>query len=441
LAAATILGVFSKESGVMILPVIILYELILGGQPVRRSVMWLSSVATLFPLAAMLMMRASVLAASPPAEFPFTDNPIAGADLWIGRLTAVKVIAGYLWTTAFPWKLSCDYSWHAIPLVRNTPADWFLCVSVFVIVAATMWSLRRNRVCFFLAVFAFLNFLPASNLLFPTGTIRADRLLYLPAFGLLGCAVVIASAVPRKCLALSMGCAVAACFAARTYARNMDWQSELTIATSDVAASPNSFKVHQLLASSLFEADPSHLNIDRVIDEQNRSLDLLDPLPDVSNRPDAYRIAGYYLLVKGRKTGPAGHEELYRRAINDLLRCVRIDAAGRKAYQAKASRSELSGADAEAYLLLSVAYLDSGDAQRALEPVERSIAFDPFDPRGYRQLSAVLFTQGQRDDSRAVGELEDALTALQDTGLEKGSRAERQRDGEFRQEILGCRLH
>ncbi len=45
----------------------------------------------------MLWQRAVVLSGALPAEYPFLDNPIAGAGFWIGRLTAVKVLARYLW--------------------------------------------------------------------------------------------------------------------------------------------------------------------------------------------------------------------------------------------------------------------------------------------------------------------------------------------------------
>ncbi len=56
---------------------------------------------------------------------------------------------------------------------------------------------RWNRTCFFLACFAFLNFVPASNLFFPIGTIMADRLLYLPSLGLLACLVLAIYAFAR----------------------------------------------------------------------------------------------------------------------------------------------------------------------------------------------------------------------------------------------------
>ena len=48
----------------------------------------MSCIAIAIPIGALLVQRSKVLAASLPAEIPFTDNPIIGASFWIGRLTA-----------------------------------------------------------------------------------------------------------------------------------------------------------------------------------------------------------------------------------------------------------------------------------------------------------------------------------------------------------------
>src|SRR5208282_3183681 len=86
LMAVTAVGVFSKESSVVIVGVIALYELswwsanrwpqscALRNPKERKPARVLLSgcIATLVPIAAMLYQRSIVLAASRPAEFPFT---------------------------------------------------------------------------------------------------------------------------------------------------------------------------------------------------------------------------------------------------------------------------------------------------------------------------------------------------------------------------------
>ena len=398
LAAVTTVGVFSKESAVAILPIIVLYDLLFSKMPWRRREFWFRCAATLVPIAVMLDRRSLVLAASRPAEYPFTDNPIVGANWWSGRLTAIKVMGDYLWLTIWPAKLSCDYSYNQIPLAQGTASDWLACAAVIALAIGAAVLFRFNRLCCFLLCFAFLNFLPASNLLFPIGTIMADRLLYLPSFGLVGCLVLaicaVAPASKHAFIARVLLCLLVIAFGVRTWIRNGNWTSELAIATTDVRVSPKSFKLHRLLASSLFESDPTRSNIDQVIAEQEKSLALLDPLPDAVNRPDAYRMAGYYYLVKSRHSqirDPA----LSQKAIRTLSRSVAIDPE-----------------NSQAELLLSVAYLESGDAEKALSPAIKAASLDPLNSQIYRQLSAVFSTEGDRSDAQIAAAVEDSITAI-----------------------------
>jgi len=432
LMTVTTIGAFSKESAVAILPAMVLYELVWWKQqaaphPASWRTLWLGCGATLAPIAAMLWKRFAVMAASPPAEFPFTDNPIAGADWWTGRLTAIKVIARYLWLTIWPAKLSSDYSYNQIPLAHGSAADWFACVMVFSIALAVILLFRWSRTGFFLACFALLNFLPASNLFFPIGTIMADRLLYLPSLGLLGCLVLAIYACAQKpglaLLPPVVLALVTSGFAVRTWARNSDWQSELALAAHDVQVSPSSFKLHQLLAVSLFESDPSSSNIDRVIEEQAKSLALLDALPAARSRSDAYRQAAYYDLVKGdleHDRDVVQSAAIYRRALQAIERCISIDQVSRANYRSRANAGSsarfaaLPEGDAQARLLLSLVYLRLENPAKAYAAINQARELEPLDPRLYQQLSAVLAAQGRADAAGVALIQEKAITSLQE---------------------------
>jgi protein O-mannosyl-transferase len=428
LTAVTTIGVFSKESAVAILPVIVLYEILWWKERPKHQALWLGCATTLVPIAVMLWKRSAVLAASPPAEFPYTDNPIAGADWWIGRLTAIKVIARYLWLTIWPAKLSCDYSFGQIPLANGSATDWLAWGAVVAAAIGVILFYRWNRTAFFLACFAALNFVPASNLLFPIGTIMADRLLYLPSLGLLACVVLAVYAVAEKpkfamFAPVVLGLIVSG-FAVRTWVRNRDWQTELAIATHDVRVSPRSYKLHQLLAASLFELDPAHSNIDQVIEEQGKSLAILDPLPPALSRSESYRQAGYYLILKGDRE----HERAvpqstatYRSALQALERCIAIDQASRGNYLSRAeSRSPairaagLPEGDPQAYLLLSLVHVRLGELDKAYAAINQARELDPLDPRMYRQLSAVLAQQGRNEEAEVAFMEETAITSLQE---------------------------
>jgi protein O-mannosyl-transferase len=424
LAGGTAIGVFSKESAVAILPIIVLYELMWWKErPQHRKAVAFGCLATLVPIGVMLYQRSAVLAASPPAEFPFTDNPIVAASWWTGRLTAVEVMARYGWLIIWPAKLSCDYSFNQIPLARGSAGDWLAFGAGLAIAVLCALLYRWNRTCCFLAGFAFLNFLPASNLAFPIGTIMADRLLYLPSLGLAACIVLAIYGIARTPgmamvppVALGL---IAAGFATRTWLRNADWQTELTLATSDVRVSPNSFKLHRLLAASLFDSDRTHANIDRVIEEQEKSLAILDSVPPAQSGPEPYRRAGYYYFLKGDREKERNAEQsksTYQRALQLLLRSVSIDQASRARYLTTPNRPApgRSEADPEAYLLLSVLYGRLEDPIHAYEMVNKARALDPLNPQIYRQLATVLDQQGRKNEADLASLLDHTITSLQE---------------------------
>src|ERR1035437_6024718 len=296
LSATTAIGVFSKESAVTVLPVIVLYEAIWWKE--RRQALGLvrGSIAMLIPIQAMLYQRAAVLWSSTATTFPFYDNPIVGAGWVTGRLTALKVIGKYVALLFWPARLSCDYSWAQIPLAGGSAADWLAWMALAAALAAGVRLWRGNRLALYLAGAAVLVFLPTSNLLFPIGTIMAERFLYLPAIAVAAGVVAAVGAAGKRVgdarLAPALlGLIVVAC-AARTWGRDLDWQGDLAVGEGGGEASPGSFKSHKLLAYALHEADPGRTNIDRVIEEAEKGLVPLSALPDSRSNADSYRRTG-----------------------------------------------------------------------------------------------------------------------------------------------------
>jgi len=399
LTAVTAVAVYSKESAVVIVGVIALYELAWRRQ--GRSLL-LGGLATLPPIALMLWQRSAALATAAPAEWPFTDNPIIGADFWTGRLTAVAVIARYLRLAVWPARLSVDYSFSEIPLARGSVGDWLAWTEVAGVVVIVAALYRWNRIAFFFGCFAALTFLPTANLLFPIGTIMAERFLYLPLVGLVGCVVLAIYGVGRRFPAIApavLGLMVAG-LAVRTWVRNLDWKDNLTLVSADVRTSPNSFKLHKVLASLLYG---SHANLDLVADETKKTLSILDPLPDAMNDSDAYRWAGGIYLEKGDLP----------RALKVLQRCLSIGEAHSKN---RPSGSVVASAP-EAYGLLSAVYLGLGDLSKAGDAASRARSLDPLNPRGYRRSAEVHLANGN-GEAAAIA-LTEGFLVTSDSGLRR----------------------
>jgi protein O-mannosyl-transferase len=406
LAAMTAVGVFSKESAVVIAGVIGLYEVTWPSGRVSKR--WPSLVAVIAPIAVLLFKRSAVLTAALTAELPFTDNPIVGAGFWIGRLTAVDVMARYLWLTVWPARLSCDYSYAQIPLAGGSPGDWLAVLFVAGLATGTLSMFRRDRVAFFFGSFAFIACLPASNLLFPAGTIMAERLMYLPSVGLVALAVRTVLALARRSRARPVGplvvCVIVTGLAIRTWTRNADWLDDVTLWSSAVQQAPRSAKAHRALAEALYDADATHTNLDREIVEAERSLELQSGLSDASQSPQAYRQAAGYYLERGnmhrRPTGDGGLEPTSE-ATEDFQRALAV--ARRSLPVIEAGSARIPGAStapaADAHRLIAGAYLGLRDPRRALEELTQARALEPANALAYRQAARALIDLDRPDDA------------------------------------------
>lgn len=426
---ATTMGVFSKESAAVIVPVIALYEAVWWVRGRSGAALLWASAAVAPPLLLMWSQRSNVLGASPPAEFAFVDNPIVAAGFWVGRLTAIKVMARYLSLIAWPATLSSDYSYPAIALVRGTAGDWIACLAVAAFAAASSALVfRRARMdvpaAFFFAAFAFVTFLPASNLLFSTGTIMAERLMYLPSLGLVAMFTIAIFAAGRasgsRLAPLIAVALVVAGYSYRTWTRNPDWRNDVALWTSAVHAVPASSKAHRALAEALYDADPTHANLDRVIAEAEQSVALLSDVPDRWNSYQSFRQAAAYHLDRAddlRRRAAAGDTRAsgdaaraYQRSLAILQRCLAIIGAG-SAQVAGASVAP----EADAYRLLAAAYLGLEDSRRALDAATRARSLGPLSPLAYRLAADALLGQHRSDEAAVT--LTAGLIVTDDPGL------------------------
>jgi len=266
LAAAQAAGLFSKENAAVLPGIMLLYDLTWSERPPWRR--WVPAYAAVaLPIAAFFYLRSGVPI---HLSIDFTENPLVSAGFWTARLTAVKVIGMFLGLFLWPAQLSADYSYNAVPLFGWRASNWedvkaliALAVCLGAALLAVLLAVRRRRAgkpLLFFLVFFFVALSPTSNLIFLIGSIAAERFLYLPSVGLAGCAVAALHALgrrgwlPRRAAApvgwAALGL-VCLALTARTYARNFDWQDDLSLWTSAVNACPGSARPHYDLGIEL----------------------------------------------------------------------------------------------------------------------------------------------------------------------------------------------
>jgi hypothetical protein len=423
LMAVTFVGVFSKESAVVIPGVIVLYELVWWKERrnLRGALVGCAAVAP--PLLVMWFAR-SIVTRGIARQFPFVDNPIIAVDFWTARLTALKVLARYLGLLVWPVNLSADYSYAEIPLARGSVSDWIAWSTLAAVVAGVV-MFRRNRVLVFVTGFAAVTLLPTANLLFPIGTIMAERFLYLPAFAAAVCMVMAlysqASSRVRFRMAPVALCSIAALFAIRTWVRNADWRDDLSFAVATVRSAPQSYKGHALLALALYD---SHADITTVIAESEKGLSPLQPLPNSMNFAPPYQQAGLFYLTRGDALltlTPAIARQAYRRSREVLERCKSIvqanNALENKRAQARGAPEIKPLRYADLYRLLSETELRLGDVPRALDDAHYALSLSPFSAPMYLELADVLLHSGRAE--QGVVALMEGEIITSDPGLKE----------------------
>jgi tetratricopeptide (TPR) repeat protein len=388
--AATI-GMFSKESAVVLLAAMLIYDFTFGTGGARAR--WAGYVAVALPVTIFLYVRSRVFAGLATAPVPFTDNPLVGAGFWTARLTAVRVIGKYLWLLVWPRDLSCDYSYNQIPVAGGFAA---LAVCAAAAAAAIFCYRRHKAVCFFIAFF-FAALAPTSNLVILIGSIMAERFLYLPSVGFAGCLVWAIYRRPR--IAPAVLVLISAALAIRTYARNIDWLDDQSLWASAAKVCPASYKTRLHLATAL--VGPKGERIDRAIGEVDRSLAILDGLPDDRNVPQAYAVAGFIYIMQGDLLA-ANNKQWYQKALDVLLRGERVDRVSAEELRRE---NQLRGVATSAsgwyplYLALGDAYLRLSDPRQAMEAFEYGRILRPA-PEFFEDMSAAWRAMG--DPQRAA---------------------------------------
>lgn len=163
---------------------------------------------------------------------------------------ACVIFFRYLGRSLFPLHLSADESaWSIRPLALGSP---LVLAAVTLLAALVFFAVARlcSGSVFALGLLFFgIALLPAGNLLFPIGTIFAERIAYLPSAG--ACLILGACLVGRTtdegrptrgCQWALVG--VVCLFAARTIVRNAVWWSDDALFANSLRTAPASAKAH-----------------------------------------------------------------------------------------------------------------------------------------------------------------------------------------------------
>ena len=258
MVAAQAIGLLSKENAAVLPGILLVYDLTWSERASWRA-RAPAYAALALPFAAFLYLRSQLHTRLAVA---LSKGLASRSGFWAPRANSLRIIGKSIRLFIWPDHLSADYSRSSIPKFGWRFSTWedgqvlvVLAVCLCAIALAVRWR-RRSKAMFFFVFFFFVALSPTA-LEVP---IMAERFLYLPSIGLVGCVVAAIYALGRRlspswpaspqvawiamgvvCLALGM----------RTYARNSDWHDELSLWSSAVNVVPWNARAHMNLGNAL----------------------------------------------------------------------------------------------------------------------------------------------------------------------------------------------
>ena len=264
-------GLLSKEGASAALPALLVLLIRpradSKGKPDDRGIRAIAAFLLIGSLAAVLALRSRVLGGFfglDTTAVPMLDNAVIDEPFVVRLLTGVANLGRYLALVAAPVSLSTDYSYAAIVPLRGI-ADRNLVIGALALLLGGAWLVtawrRGRRVEAFGLLLAGSSWFLISSIVFPIGTLFAERLFHMPACGLLVAAVAgLDRLVSTRCgsaarrTVLAAGALAVVALGARSWVRAGDWRDKLTLYTRALEVVPDAARVHCTVGQLLRQA-------------------------------------------------------------------------------------------------------------------------------------------------------------------------------------------
>lgn len=270
-SVAFLFALWSKEHAIIFLPLCLLQDILLRGTYTAdinnsKRNMSLKYKSYLLCLSVIFVYFVSRYLALQTFLFPpFTtdlalDNPLANHPPALRFVSALEIQSFAIKLLFWPSVLSHDYSFaQLLPASSFFSAKAILFCAIFasfIIIAGFLFNDIGKQLLFF-ALAYLLSVLPAGNFIFASGTIFAERLLYIPSIWIIAFAAGLFLRISQRLsdgLRISLVCLITMLLAWRTIERSYDWESDMSLAIAGVKTSPSSAKMWNNLAFQLGEA-------------------------------------------------------------------------------------------------------------------------------------------------------------------------------------------
>ena len=253
-AFCLLLSLLSKETGILFVPILILYSFLF-----RRKFFSFLFFALMLVVGFYLALRINAVGLLTHSTLL---SPIQNLDIFGRLLNVPAIFIYYLRTFVFPQNLSMFYHWivnkidfinFIFPLVIDLG---FLSVIFYYLTSLC----NKNKFKYF-TIYTFFLFWFLSGMLFhlqivPLDQTVAEHWFYFPMVGLLGMIGVGIETFKidlKYRLIIIILILIIGCLSIRTIIRSFDWKNDLTIALHDIRVSKDSYVLEDLLTYNYYK--------------------------------------------------------------------------------------------------------------------------------------------------------------------------------------------
>ena len=388
-----ILSLFSKEMGITLPLVLLLYYVIYerGSIRIQRFILYLIPfiIITLFYIVIYF-----IILSVPPQEIAYYP----GGNFVNNILTMSKVFVYYIILLFFPLRLKVQYEFPA----STSFLDVVALISILIIVFLIVFSIYLKRYSFmytFSILFFFITLLPVSNLI-PIMNFIAERHLYLPSIGF---CLIIAYLIDKKMrdrrkpsvphISLSyVILTILLCFYfVINFKQNRIWKDDLSLWGQAVKDVPQSFRVRYNLGCAY-----------RIVKDYKKAMEEFKEAIKLNPQyVEAYLILAVTYAEDGRiedtkrvlldalKIAP-DESNIYLNLANAFKECKEYQSAINFVNRA----IELDHNNPQCYLKLGAIYGEMKDYPKAIDAFNKMIELDKNNPKGYNNLANALRLAG-----------------------------------------------
>lgn len=262
-AICFILACWSKEHGVALIPLCLIYDYYSRRLKFRECIfqngLWIYFIYFIAFLL-VVIARYEAMGTLFPAMTNFDaffDNQLALCSYPVRILSAVNIQGLALLKFVWPQTLSHDYSYAQLLPLKSVFDFSGMAVAALVLSVPFVLILlfpRLKRQLLFFSLSYIVCVLPAANIITPTGTIFAERLYYIPSVWLCFAVACILMRISRKIdsrVFLAVLLMAILSLGTRTFVRSSDWHDQLSISLAGTRTSPMSAKTWNNLAVQL----------------------------------------------------------------------------------------------------------------------------------------------------------------------------------------------